>query len=169
MHADALRDIHPPLRASLRYGLLLGVGLLVLALVTGPLLGAITGRAPWPAVRYAQMAALCLTLGVLLGYFVFAANGLWAWTVEDDGVSGRRFWGRREHLRWDEIGQVSPRSIHGIPCLTIATLNLEREVHACNFGVDLSYLLACVVERAGPDHPLALALARHLQPPLDQK
>ena len=56
MHDAALRDIHPPLRASLRWGGVFGVGLMLLVLVRGPLYSAITGDAPWSALRLVQNA-----------------------------------------------------------------------------------------------------------------
>jgi hypothetical protein len=151
--------IRIPLRACLRFGLVVMATAVSVVIVVGEIKRWIGGLALSDPLDLLQLGALAIVLGLPIGLFCYAVMLPWAWTVGTDGVTGRGYWGRRHRIAWDEVARVTATSFSGVPAIAIGAAGTRREVIAYTLGVDLQAIHSGLVRHAGADHPLTRAFA----------
>ncbi|WP_146907707.1 hypothetical protein [Arenimonas daejeonensis] len=152
---------HPRLHSCLVFAGRLCAWVVASLLVVALVADLLNGRPPLNVIRGAPLTIISIVLGMWLAFAAtfYVVLWLWTWTVHASGLDGRSYWGRRVHIRWEDVGQIYATSIEGIPALGVVSLTSKREIMLYVLGVDWAEAHRALLRHAGPDHALTHAFA----------
>jgi hypothetical protein len=157
----AIHRFFPSWRVSIRWGLSVAIGVVLLAVAYSSVLPApkVDALRNEPASA-TQMALLVLLLVIAAAAFTLMRR-FPAVKVTAEGVFAARGSGFRSRLvRWDEIARVIPTSMYGLRFLVLVTSNPFPEQLRMLMHLDeVSTLRDFVAAQAGTKHPLTLWLS----------
>jgi hypothetical protein len=153
--------VRPPFRAFMRAIVLL-LGAALLALFATMLILGLARHKPLPSLAGvgAWWGVGVLLLPVVLGCLLWVLALPWSCTLSRDGVSGRSFVGRRQAIRYEDVGSLWVYANGGFPLLYINSRCRRREIVMYLTGVDRSALHGALERLAGPHHLLTREFAK---------
>lgn len=151
--------VYPPLLSCLAYAFkTFGVIYIALFLVSvilnvikhRPLIASFGDAVPTVVVIF-------LAIPVALAAVVYLGARVWAWSFDQNGLTGRSYWGRRVAIRWSDVASVRNTSVEGIPALLIGSSSDKKELFAYTLGVSIADVYIRLYQYAGPEHVLTQA------------
>jgi hypothetical protein len=148
--------LNPSLIACLQFSFTLIGSVLVLAVmfdIAGELIRGRPMRVPSLQSIERTLTSIAIVasgLGTAL-FGIFWISGV---TINENGLRGRTFWGRRIAIAWDEVASVRKVFVSGIPSLIVRSASSNKELWLPILGRDVRRVYLEIRTYVAPNHPL---------------